>query len=220
MAPEVQELVRLIADPAIHGVVTREFSRLMRPENFSDYALLQAFADTNTLLYLPEGPIDFSTKTGRLMGTIRAAIAEMERVEILERVWTSKEEERRAGGFAQSAICLPFGVGYGQERKWHYKPEAEKVREAFRLFLSGETSYSSVGKKVGIDPYNLRVILRNPIYTGWRVIDKRRDPSPGARRVKPDGRQADRPKIQRDPEDVIRTKVDEPNHGLIKLMLI
>jgi DNA invertase Pin-like site-specific DNA recombinase len=42
-APEIQELIDLMASPDIHGVVTREFSRLMRPENFGDYALLQEF---------------------------------------------------------------------------------------------------------------------------------------------------------------------------------
>src|SRR5436190_893146 len=51
LAPEIQELAILMSDPQIHGVVCREFSRLMRPENFCDYALLQAFADTNTVLY-------------------------------------------------------------------------------------------------------------------------------------------------------------------------
>src|SRR5687767_10439948 len=41
MAPEMQEMIRLMRDAEIHGVVTREFSRLMRPENYADYALLQ-----------------------------------------------------------------------------------------------------------------------------------------------------------------------------------
>lgn len=207
LAPEVQELTRLMASPDIHGVVAREFSRLMRPENFSDYAFLQAFADTGTLLYLPEGPLDFGSKMGRFMGTLRAAFAGMERTEILERVWTAKEEKRRAGKFGQSAVCLPFGVGYDENRGWYYKPEAERVREAFRLFLSGDNSYFSVGRRVGIEPYNLRIILRNPIYMGWRVIDKRRDPSPSARRAKADGRQGDRPKIKRAPEDIITINV-------------
>lgn len=208
LAPEIQELVTLMADPYIHGVVAREFSRLMRPENFGDYALLQAFADTNTILYLPEGPIDFASKTGRLMGTIRAAIAGMERTEILERIWGAKEEKRRAGGFGQAAICLPFGVSY--DGKWSYTADAERVKESFRLFLSGDTSYTSIGRKVGIEAYNIRVILRNPIYTGWRVIDQRRDPAPGAKRTKAHGRQGDRAKIARAPEDVIRVKVMEP----------
>lgn len=206
-APEMTELLRLMESPYIHGVVAKEFSRLMRPENFSDFVLLQAFIDTKTVLYLPEGPIDFASKTGRLMGTIRAAIAGLERTEILERVWSAKEEKRRAGGHPNSWITLPYGVGYDKQRGWHYTAEAEKVREAVRLFLSGQTSYKAVGEQLGIDAFNLRVILRNAIYAGWRVYTKRRDPSPAAKCSKPNGRQGDKPKINRAPDDVIRVKV-------------
>lgn len=208
LAPEIQELLSLMNDPDIHGVVAREFSRLMRPENFGDYALLQAFADSRTLLYLPEGPIDFASKTGRLMGTIRAAIAGMERTEILERIWSAKEEKRRAGGFAQSSVCLPYGVGFNG--RWFYTADGERVREAFRLLLAGETSYASIGRSVGIDPCGLRVILRNPIYTGWRVVSERRDLSPAGKYPTRNGRQGDRRKIKRSLDDVIRVKVMEP----------
>ena len=78
-APEMQELLRMIESPEIVGVIAKEFSRLMRPENYADFAILQHFSETNTILYLPEGPIDFSSKSGRLLGTIRAAIAGLER---------------------------------------------------------------------------------------------------------------------------------------------
>jgi DNA invertase Pin-like site-specific DNA recombinase len=206
-APEIQELIKLMASSEIHGVVTREFSRLMRPENFSDYALLQTFADTNTILYLPDGPIDFNSKTGRLLGVLRAAIAGNERSEMLERAWAAKEEKRKAGKFAQARACLPFGVDYDETNGWRYTDDAERVREAFRMFLSGETGYGSVGGKLGIDPFNLRVILRNPIYTGWRVIDKKRDLSPAGKILKKDGRQGDRKKIKRAPDEIIRVKV-------------
>jgi DNA invertase Pin-like site-specific DNA recombinase len=57
-SPQMQELLRLMEAPEIHGVITKEFSRLMRPEKFTDYALLQQFIDTRTVLYLPDGPID------------------------------------------------------------------------------------------------------------------------------------------------------------------
>jgi DNA invertase Pin-like site-specific DNA recombinase len=203
----MQQLLQLIESPEIHGVVTKEFSRLMRPENFSDYALLQTFVDTKTALYLPDGPIDLGSKSGRLLGTIRAAIAGLERMEILERSWLAKEEKRRAGKHPQSWITLPFGVGFNKERGWFYKPEAEKLKEAFRLFLSGDTSYFSVGRRVGISPFSLQVMMRNPIYCGWRVYDKRRDPSNSARRTQNNGRQADRPKIPRAAEDIIRVQV-------------
>src|SRR5256885_5881306 len=123
--------------PEIHGVVAREFSRLMRPENFEDFALLQAFVDSKTVLYLPEGPLDLNSKTGRLMGTIRAAMAGMERTEILERIWSAKEEKRRRGELGQSKVVLPWGIGHDSSRGFFYKPEAERVREAYRQFLAG-----------------------------------------------------------------------------------
>jgi DNA invertase Pin-like site-specific DNA recombinase len=209
-SPEIEDLVRRMESPDIHGVVAKEFSRLMRPENFADYALLQVFVDTSSILYLPDGPIDFRSKSGRFLGTIRAAVAGLERTEILERVWSAKEEKRRAGKHAQSYITLPYGVGYDAKmQRWFYKPEVEKVREAFRLLLAGETSYKELGRKVAIDPFNLRIIMRNPIYTGWRVYTERRDHM-GAIRTTKGGRQADRPKVKRAPEDVIRVKVLDP----------
>ncbi len=207
MAPEIRDLIELMRSPDIQGVVAKEFSRLMRPENFSDYALLQHFADTKTVLYLPEGPIDLGSKMGRLMGGVRALFAGVEREEIRERVWSAKEEKRKRGENPQGSITLPFGVGWERGQGWFYTPEAERVREAFRLLLSGEHSYSVVGERVGIEPVNLRIILRNPIYTGWRVIDKKRDTSAAALRVKADGRQGDRPKIARAPDEVIRLRV-------------
>lgn len=211
LASEIQDLIKLMQSPKIDGVVAREFSRLMRPENFADYALLQAFADSKTVLYLPEGPIDLSSKTGRLLGTIRAAIAGMERTEILERIWSAKEEKRQRGELAQSAVVLPFAVGYDQGRGFFYKPESERVRKAFRLFLAGTQNYAKLAKLVGVTPRGMHIILRNPIWTGWRVIDKKRDSSAAGRYPAINGRQADRRKIMRAPDEVIRTKViDEP----------
>ena len=210
LAPEITHLIQLMQSPDIDGVVAREFSRLIRPENYADYALLQVFVDTKTVLYLPDGPIDFSNKSGRLIGTIRAAMAGMERTEILERIWTAKEEKRRRGELAQSSIVLPFGVGY-DSRGFFYKPEAERVREAIRQFLAGNHSYQQLAKIVGVTPRGLAIILRNPIWTGWRVITMKRDTSPAGKYAKEGGRQADRRKIARDADDIIRRRViDEP----------
>src|SRR6185369_8475015 len=212
LAPEMRELLALMNDKEIHGVVAREFSRLMRPENFSDYALLQAFSDTNTILYLPEGPIDFSSKTGRLMGTIRAAIAGMERTEILERIWGAKEEKRKAGELGQSKIVLPYGVDYDYAtRTWSYTADALRVKEGFRLLLSGNTNYNDIARTLGMSARTLNHAFRNPIYTGVRVIKEKRDMSAAGKCVAPNGRQADRKKIKRAEHEVIRVKItDEP----------
>ena len=206
-SPEMHELLQLMESPHVHGVVTKEFSRLIRPEKFTDYALLQHFIDTQTILYLPDGPIDLASKTGRLLGTIRAAIAGMERREIIERMMDAKESLRRSGKHAGGANSLPFGVGYSNEKGWFYTAEAEKVREAFRSFLSGETSYARIGERLNIPRTSVRFILENPIYAGWRVYDERRDPSPAAYVPRPDGRQGYRKKMKRPVDEIIRVRV-------------
>ena len=206
-SPEMQELLRLMESPDVHGVLAKEFSRLIRPEKFTDYALLQHFIDTGTVLYLPDGPIDLASKTGRLLGTIRAAIAGLERREIIERMNDAKEAIRRAGKHAGGASSLPYGVGYSKERGWHYTAEAEKVKQAFELFLSGNTSYADIGQRLNIPRTSVKFLLENPIYCGWRVYNEKRDPSPLGYVARPDGRQGYRRKIKRSPEEFIRVRV-------------
>jgi DNA invertase Pin-like site-specific DNA recombinase len=206
-SPQIQELLRMMESPEIHGVVTKEFSRLMRPEKFTDYALLQQFIDTRTVLYLPDGPLDLASKSGRLLGTIRAAIAGHERREIIERMSDAKESMRRAGKHAGGESSLPYGVAYSAKAGWSYTADAEKVRTAFRLFLSGETSYTVLSQKLHIPRTNVRFILENQIYTGWRVYREKRDPSSVGYVSRPGGRQGYRRKIERALDDVIRVRV-------------
>lgn len=206
-SPEMSSLLQMMESADIHGVVAKEFSRLMRPENFADYALLQHFIDTRTVLYLPEGPIDFASKTGRLYGTIRAAMAGLERREIVERMMDAKESMRRNGKHAGGSSNLPLGIGYSRERGWFYTAEAEKVKELFRLFISGETSYTKISRKLNLPRTNVRYILENPIYTGWRVYDEKRDLSTSGYVSRPNARQGYRRKVQRDTDEVIRVRV-------------
>src|SRR5260370_41177457 len=54
-------------------------------------------------------------------------------------------------------------------------------------------------------------MLKNPIYTGWRGIDKKRDITAAGKYPTKNGRQGDRRKIPRAPDEVIRDQlIDEP----------
>ncbi len=207
-APEMQELLRLIESPDIHGVVAKEFSRLMRPEKFTDYAMLQHFIDTKTILYLPDGPLDLSSKTGTLVGVLRAAMAGLERRDILERMQDAKETMRKAGKHPCGPQQLPFAIGYSKQQGFFYTPEAEKVKEAYRLVLTTNLTYAEIARMLNMPRTNLRFILQNPIYTGYRVYDSRLDTTTSAYR--PDGRRGYRKKIRRKPEEIVRVKVLEP----------
>jgi Recombinase zinc beta ribbon domain/Recombinase len=188
-------------------VITKEFSRLMRPENFKDYELLQAFVDSNTVLYLPDGPIDFASSMGGFIGMIRAGMARIERREILARMNDAKEAMRLAGRNTGGRSTLPFGVDYSDSRGWFYTAEAEKVRAAFGLVRSTSLPYAQIARGLNLPRTNLRFILRNPIYMGVRQYDQRRDPTSAGYTAGNDGRQGHRRKILRAPEDVIRLRV-------------
>jgi DNA invertase Pin-like site-specific DNA recombinase len=205
-SPEMRELLGLIESPEIVGVVMREFSRLMRPDNYEDLSLLQRFVDSRTDIYLPDGRVD---PRDLLMTMLRAGIAGKERKEMLERAWSAKEEKRRRGELAQSKIVLPYGVEY-EKGQWRYQPDkAARVRQAFRQVLTGHVNYNKIAETLGVSHRGAALILRNPIWYGWRILDKKRDPSGAGRYAGKDGRQADRRKIARAPEDVIRVKVIE-----------
>jgi hypothetical protein len=83
----------------------------------------------------------------------------------------------------------------------------ERMRDGFAQLLSATQRYRQLCGIVGLTPRGLHLSMRNPIWMGWRVIDKKRDSSSSGRYAKQGGRQADRRKIARAPEDVIRVRV-------------
>jgi len=211
-APEIQRLLSRLESKDVDGVVCREFSRLMRPERFADYVLLAAFQDNRKVLYLPDGPVDFGTKQGMLLGGLRALMAGHERSEMLERAWGAKEAMRRQGKNPNGSRCWPYGVLYDKNTcRWSYDAEAApRIVEVFRRFLAGETNCNELSKVLGVSRGGAKYILVNPIYSGWLVVDEKRDLSREGKRVGVDGRQGYRRKIARAEEDVIRVRVLDP----------
>jgi DNA invertase Pin-like site-specific DNA recombinase len=206
-SPEMQELLRLIDSPDIEGVVMKEFSRLIRPDKFTDFTLLGVFIETKTLLFLPDGPLDLCTKTGQFMGTIRAAVAGLERQEIRDRMLDAKEAMRRVGKHPGGSSTLPYGVGYSKARGWHYTAEAAKVKKAFEMFLSSQFAYAEIARELNIPRTSVRYILQNQIYTGLRVYDQKRDPSASGYVAGQDGRHGYRKKIDRPKDEIIAVPV-------------
>lgn len=101
--PEMRQLMEMMESGDIHGVVVKELSRLMRPENF-DLSLLQHFVSTKTLLYLPDGPHDLATDSGYLLMGMMGVISGFERRQIISRMTAGKEQTQggktRWGNFA------------------------------------------------------------------------------------------------------------------------
>lgn len=204
--PVIKGIFRAILDGTISGVVVADLDRLYRPDEPQSFAVLQVFKDMGAKIYSGDAEYDLRTKDGLLFSSIRGAIAGFELGLIKERLHGAKETKRRAGKCPSGPQTLPLGVGYDRKaEQWQYTPEIGRVIELFRLFdREGVQNYCELGRRTGIHHATVRNILRNPIYTGWRVIDKRR----GAKRVSRTGKNY-RCKVVRGPEDVIRTKVLE-----------
>ena len=203
-APEIRELIFWIRKPEIKAVIIREFSRLIRMDDFTGFKLFNEFADSKTKIYYPGGEIDFSTSQGKIIGSLLGVLGGIEKQELKLKTWEAKERKRELGLDAGGPITWPAGVAFDKKKNlWYWTDEIEKVRRAFRLFLSGETSFSSLEAKTGLTRYNLRTIFSNRIYTGYRVIDSMRNPAKEARYASTDGRQTDRRKMCRDKPIVV-----------------
>ena len=106
--PRFRELLVSIEDPDIHGVVVAASDRLMRPESLSDYAILEAFRTSGTLLYTPNGARDLNRD--RLLSVLETEIAHLERIRIRERTQRAKSEHRLKGRHVAGFQALPHSV--------------------------------------------------------------------------------------------------------------
>ena len=179
--PRFAALLQRLEDPRIDGVVVAEFSRLMRPERLSDYEILEAFRVSGKALFTPEGRRDVREFGGRMLSVLQAELAAYERKQIADRTRRGREEKRRLGQRAEGPLGMPRGVAFdSQTGRWSYLfPVADRVREAFRLFLStdGTLSFAEIGRRVGIQAGNgswaVRSLLSQPLYAGIYRVDRR-----------------------------------------------
>ncbi len=204
-APEVQDMLALLRSGRARGIVCADFDRLLRPDDFRSLAILQDIREAGAIIYLPDGTVDINTQAGFLMSGLQSIIAGNELAQIKKRMIGAKEEKRRQGKCPQAAICLPTGVSYDrQTERWSYTPESEIVRDLFFRFLSGEHNLNELQRQTGLHHRTISNLLRNEIYMGVRAYTQKRARE---KRLKADGRQGDRRKVARAPDEVIRVPV-------------
>ncbi|KAF0235103.1 MAG: hypothetical protein FD177_262 [Desulfovibrionaceae bacterium] len=199
-------MLGLVRTGQARGIVTADFDRLLRPDDFRSLAILQDIKEAGAFIYLPDQVLDLNTQAGFLMSGLQSVIAGNELAQIKKRMIGAKEEKRRQGKCPQSPITLPIGVGYDRATEtWHYTPESERVREVFALFHSeGIHNLYEIGRRTGFIPATVKNMLRNEVYIGWKHYKQKRS---SERRLTDDGRRVDRRKVARPPHEVIRVQV-------------
>jgi len=175
-----EALLTRLSDPQIAGIVAADFDRLFRRGRFADYAILDAFADTGSLLFTADTVLDPMEDTGGLLGVLRGELAGMERRAIAERTRRGREELRKRGLRAEGLVGMPRGVNFDPTTgTWSYVyPEAERVRLAFDLFLGGESNLAAISRATGIGTKTdtstaIMRVLSQPLYSGVYRVDRR-----------------------------------------------
>ena len=202
--PVVKAILARVLSGDIQGLVVADLDRLFRPDQPASYAILQVFQDVGAKIYSSDVTYNLQSKDGLLFSSIRGAIAGYELSLMKERQQGAKESKRKAGRHPGNDLNLPLGVGYSRKTEtFHYTEKIGLVKELFRLFTEeGIHNYSELGRRVGLGGPSVRVILKNPIWTGWRVLHQRR----GAKRTSRSGI-VYREKVARPESEVIRVKV-------------
>ena len=207
--PEVQTILAMVASQEIAGVVVADLDRLLRADQFEDYILLQVFQSAKATLFCGDSSFDFGSPDGVFSAAVRAAVSGLELSTIRKRMQGSKEAKRKQGKCPSSKITLPRGVAYDRASEtYSYTADVLAVVEAFRMVDElGITNQTEIGAAVGIAPRTLHNLLRNPIYRGHRIYSAKRgaDKYPSK-----NGRQSDRRKVQRAPEEIIDVEVISP----------
>ncbi len=199
--PDIQEILRLVATKVVTGLVVADLDRLFRPDEPTDYAILQNFKDTGAIIYSGDTEYDLGSKDGMLFSGIRSAISAWELGLMKERQKGACEAKRRMGHCPTNA--LPLGVSFDRQRlRFYYNEKIATVIELFRLYDSGVRNYHELERRTGVHHRTAYNLLRNPIYTGWRVIDEKR----GEKVVSRTGK-AYRKKVKRSADEIIRVTV-------------
>ena len=172
-SPLFKELLERLKQPVIHGLVVPHLDRLMRPDDFSSFAVYDLFLKYEKLIFTPGSIINVAEDSGFLQAGIESIMAGLDRKKILRMTQAAKEENRKRGRCANNAeITLPQGVAFDfKTGKWSWRePYASRIKQAFDLLLAGQYNIRQIAKHLGYKTdRTLHNHLRNPIWTGYRV---------------------------------------------------
>jgi DNA invertase Pin-like site-specific DNA recombinase len=180
--PEMQKALRDLKRPDIDGFAVSALDRLFRPDNYSDFSILDHFRQTGKVIFsAKEGVIDPASDMGFLVSLFSGAMAGQEWRTLRQRTLDGKREMRKLGRNVNGKASLPDGLLYRRVTNasgrtidgiWSYDEEkVGKIREAYRiLFADHAVSITALAKRVGWScGFSLRRTLQNTVWRGVRI---------------------------------------------------
>lgn len=112
--------------------------------------------------------VEFSTPIGKVVLSVMASLAEIERIAILERTTLAKLDNAKKGKKFGPA---PFGRTWNEAgSKLLLIPEKkEMIETAADLFLKENMPLDTIAKVIGMDRNNLRYVLNNSCGDKWHI---------------------------------------------------
>jgi len=210
--PEMVRIQEIVRSGECYGVVTREVSRMLRPENF-EFQIFQILQENGCRVFTELGNYNLSNPLDVMQLTLLAGMSGLEKAQMYLRMNGGKEVKRKEGRFCLPKSSLGMGILLSKDRRLSYDHDViGRVVLLYELFADGEMNLRELSRKTGIGPQKIIRILRNPLYIGWWVIEKMPDYTAPIRRNKK-GRRLRRPLTERPAESVYRHKVIE--HGAV-----
>ncbi len=178
--PQFQALFEEMKDPTLTGVIAPEQSRIFRPEEYADYAILDHFGRNKKLIFTPSARIDPTTSEGRMTLVMGGLMSGEELHKIRDRCNGGKMTKRLEGKHPGGNQLLPKTVKFVRVRNaegiktgetyWELVPiEVARMKLAFQLLFEGD-SYELIAEKIGggWTGSGLHRAMMNPIHIGIR----------------------------------------------------
>lgn len=175
---DVQAMLKDLKRADVAGIAVSALDRLFRPNNFSDFSILDSFREAHKLIFsAKEGVLDSTTDAGFMMSLMSGAQAGMEWRELRRRTMGGKAEKRKLGRNVDGSMALPRGLGYQRitdpagktvDGKWFYEePMVSQICKAYQLLFVG-SNFSEIARATGWHLMRVRRTLENPVWKGIR----------------------------------------------------
>jgi hypothetical protein len=201
---QFQHIFAALKSGEAKGVIVAEQSRLVRPQYWQDFAILDHLKRNHCCLYTPTERIDANTQAGWYTLTVGGMVSGGELQNMVDRFQRGKRIFHQSGRWASSDAANPRGVDYIRTRdpktgkvvgfQWrHDGIDSERMRKAFGLLISANLSFEEIAARIGggWTGKGVKDSLQNPIWislrryqyaSGEEYTPTRRDGKPGKKR--------------------------------------
>ena len=159
----------------IDCIVVNNLDRLLRPEDFTSFLVLQGLKDNDIQIFTSNGLADLNTEFGYLMSIIQSTMNGLEIGKIKARMMGGKNRIKNAGGHAGGKGMLPYGVGYfhapknsAEKSKFYYIKECDANLETIFKGIEQNKPYAQISKETGLPRSSIKGIATNKIWIGYR----------------------------------------------------